>query len=105
MASAADNWRRGCFSTALTPAAANGSAGISQRYWTIQLISTLQRIHLVHIRGLVVAVNGDNQCQPNGGFGCRHTNRKQHEENSGEQLRVGAVSPERNEVQVRRIEH
>src|SRR5438874_6223398 len=89
-ASAADNWRRGCLSMALTPAAASGSAGISQRYCTSQFISSLHRIHLVHVRGLVVAVNGNDQSQTNGGFGGGNANRKQREEDPDEQLRVGA---------------
>src|SRR2546427_2660995 len=82
-ASAADNWRRGCLSMALTPAAASGSAGISQRYCTSQFISSLHRIHLVHVRGLVVAVDGDDQSPTQRGFGGGGTNRKKNEHNAG----------------------
>src|SRR5882757_651769 len=112
MASEAANRRCLCAASALSPAARTGSAGISQRFWTIQLMGSRKKINpaflrctqrgetqiprlrqsdspaplslhgidLVQVRGLVVAIDRDDQRQPDGSFTRSNRNRKQHED-------------------------
>ena len=50
-------------------------------------------------------VNGDDERQADRRFRRRDANRENHEHHTGQRLRVLAEAPERDEVQVRRVEH
>src|SRR5271170_3704361 len=109
IASAAASTLWGRFNTALTAAAVNGSAGISQRYSTMLFIrragSPFHGIDLIHVCGVVVAINRNDQGQSNSGLRRRNTDGKDDEQNAGQRFRMGSVTPKRDEIQVRRIQH
>src|SRR2546421_10951391 len=52
-----------------------------------------------------MAIDGDDQRQAESGFGSRDCNREKHEHNTAECLRVFAIAPKGDEVQVGGIEH
>src|SRR5581483_8898587 len=101
----AANRRCGWLVMASTAAANRGSKGISQRFWIIQSIYvlSLQRIDFVEIDGFVMPVNRDDQCESDGCFCCRHRDGNNHKHDAGKRLRIGAVTPKRNEIEVGRV--
>src|SRR5882672_8064279 len=105
MAIAAENlrWRR--LAKAVSAAAASGSAGINQRDCTREGISSLHRIDLVHVRGFVMTIDRDDEAQADGGFGGSYRNREDHEHNARKFLRIRAVAPKGDKIQVPRVEH
>jgi len=52
-----------------------------------------------------MAINGDNQSQPDRRLRGRHANRENDEHHAGQRFGMFAVTPVGNEVQVRRVEH
>jgi len=84
MASAAAGLRRGCLRSAITPEATMGRAGMSHRIPVIEAaancgvnaadscirLSPLHPVHLVEIGRVGVAMDGDDETQADGGFGC-----------------------------------
>src|ERR1051325_7019148 len=67
--------------------------------------SSLQRVHFIYICRLEMPVKRDDERQAHRRFRRRDADGENHEQNSGERLRVFAEAPERDEVQVRRVEH
>src|SRR5260221_11180818 len=67
--------------------------------------SSLQRIHFVHVDGFVVPVDRYDERETHGRLGGRDGNGENHYHDAGEVVRVGTVTPERNKIQVGRIEH
>ena len=59
------------------------STGMSQRYVAIQSILAFHGINPLEVRRFVVAINGDDQGQPDCGLGCGHRNGEQREDDSG----------------------
>src|SRR5258705_91413 len=105
IASPAEKLRCRRLARALNPAASRGSEGISQRWCTIQSISSPHRIDLIHIRCLVMPVNGDDQRQSDRRFRSSHSNGKNYKNDPFERLRIRTVTPEGDEVQIRRVQH
>src|SRR5205823_3473538 len=119
MASPEAALRAGCFISAITPDAIMGTAGISQRIWAMEDAlscgvnpklscisgSPLHPVHLVEIGSARVSMNRNYQPQPYHGFGRGYGNRKHRKHHAGEQLRMGTVAPEGDQVQVGRVEH
>src|SRR5579863_7565858 len=119
MASDAAALRAGCFISAISPEATMGTAGISQRICAIDDAvscgvnaipscisgSPLHPVHLVEIRCVCMSINRNHEPQSYSGLGRSYSNGKNGKHHPRQQLGVRAVPPERNQVQVGRIQH
>src|SRR4051794_12142774 len=119
MASEDASLRADCFISAITPAATMGTAGISQRICAMDdavscgvkpILSCISGspfhpVHLVEIRGVGMSINGNHQPQSYSGFGRSDGNGKNGKHHAGQQFRMRTVAPERDEVQVGRVQH
>src|SRR6185312_1708910 len=108
MASEAASLRCRCFARAITPAATMGSAGISHRFWTIQLIRcalAFHGVHLVEVGVFGVAIDGEDDAEADCGFCCGDADREDREHDASQRGRVRAVAPEGDEVEVGGVEH
>src|SRR4051812_22770786 len=119
MASVDASLRAGCFISAITPEATIGTAGISQRTcatddavscgvkpilsWITG--SPFHPVHLVEIGGVRVSVNRNHQSQSHSGLSGCHSNGKNRKHHAGQEFRMRTVTPERDQVQVRRVQH
>src|SRR5437667_708060 len=67
--------------------------------------SSFELVELIDIRGAIVAINGDDHCQANSGFGGGDRDGKDCEHHAGWRLMPRTKTPERDEIQVRRGKH
>src|SRR5271165_1211818 len=100
MANAAASLRLGCLSSAVTPAATIGNAGMSQSFCAIaedivlgakEIRSCISRsplhpVHLVEIGGIGVAIDGDDEAQSHGSLGRGHGDREDGKHHAGERF-------------------
>src|SRR4051812_18630 len=68
IASVAARRRAGCLQTEITAAARSGSTGISHKFLTIQIMSAFEAVDLLHVRRLVMTIDGNNQSESDRGF-------------------------------------
>src|SRR5579859_7229378 len=119
MASVAASLRAGCLSSAITPDATMGTAGISQRICAMEDAvscgvkpipscisgSPFHPVHLVEIRRPRMSINGNHQPQSYRGLSRCDSNRKNRKHHPGQQFRVRPVTPEGNQVEIGGVQH
>src|SRR5213593_3905067 len=67
--------------------------------------SSFELIELIDIRGVIVAINGDDHRQTNRGFGGGDRDGKDCEHHTCWLVRLWSETPERDEIQIRRGQH
>ena len=67
--------------------------------------SSFKLVELIDVSRAVMAVNGDDQGETNGGFGGGDSNGKDRDQYASWWLRLRAEAPESDEIQVRGCEH
>src|SRR5438094_2571940 len=130
MASAAALLRCEFAKLKITSEAASGTAGITQRFVTSQLMgrlrsrapafaklrrgrrvrarvrnSSFELIELIDVGRAIVAINGDDQRKSDRSFRRGNGDRKDCDHYPGRLMRFGAEAPERDKVEVRCCEH
>src|ERR1019366_5736772 len=89
-----------------TAAARSGSAGMVQRWLTAESIASALEVRRIRqADGLLVAVDRDHEGHAHRGLGGRHGDREEDEDDARGRRGGGAEAPERDEVQVRGVEH
>ena len=71
----------------------------------IGLESAFERIRFLETDGFLVAVNGDHQGEADRGFGGGDRDGEDHEHHAGGRRGRGTITPEGDEIDVRRVEH
>src|SRR5947208_11400535 len=69
------------------------------------IISSFELIELIDIRGVIVAINGDDHRQADRSFGSGNRDGKDCEHHAGWLVRLWSETPERDKIQIRSGQH